>query len=355
MADSILSRVGPGIDRGMQIADFMQKKRQAEFAKDMTTTDLLFKLGANKTLDTKQRTQFLSKGGEIIKKWYPDIQIPDAETVPPDLYQEWGASNAEVIKGIKKGDIPIKVGAATIRANTSELMMKLAARGEALDEDQMKNLKALTDLYPDTGKQDEMLRIQDARLRLNEDRLKGVESERDIREEERRRGRFKNYLETIELRDPIIKEAKKQSLLLADFDGLMNLVKEGNTVAFSTLGAKAARSLAREVGVLTETDINRYVTSGRLDRKAADTLSKWTKGKATQATVDEIGQIADVMQDTYESKIQPQYDKWIEKYSKIEKLAPEQFAAEIGLPYTGGEKKGAKTPEEEAAAYLGGG
>ena len=43
---------------------------------------------------------------------------------------------------------------------------------------------------------------------------------------------------------------------------LIDLVKSGNTVAFSALGTKTAKAMG-EVGVLTESDIARYVRSGR--------------------------------------------------------------------------------------------
>ena len=181
-------------------------------------------------------------------------------------------------------------------------------------------------------------------------RREGLEQERTTREDERKRNRYRNYFLDLEQRDPVIKEIRKQDLSLSSVDALGELVKEGNTVAFSGLGTKMARGMG-EVGVLTEQDIKRYVTSGRLDRKAADTLSKWTKGVPSQATQAEMGQIVKAMRENFSEKIQPRYDQFIETYANIEKTSPEQFAAELSIPYSG---KGRRSPPPSAVPQGGG-
>lgn len=176
--------------------------------------------------------------------------------------------------------------------------------------------------------------------KLEESRLRreGLEAERVARGSERKQARYRNYLLDIEQRDPVIKDLRKQDISMSQVENLVDTVRQGNTVAAAALGIKMAKGMG-EVGVMTETDVTRYVQSRRLDRKAADILTNWVKGRPTEATLDEINQIAGVLGDTFQSKIQPRYDKFISAYSKIEKVQPEQFAADLSLPYSGGPKK----------------
>lgn len=153
--------------------------------------------------------------------------------------------------------------------------------------------------------------------------------------------RYRNYLLDIEQRDPVIKEMNKQSLSLGQMQEMVNLARGGNTVASSVMGTKMARAMG-EVGVLTESDIIRYVQSGQLTRGAADKLSRMLTGAPTETTLEEISQIGNVLQDTFATKIQPRYDNYINSYSKIERISPEDFAGRLSLPY-GGSSRAAGT------------
>lgn len=150
--------------------------------------------------------------------------------------------------------------------------------------------------------------------------------------DDKTKNRYRNYVLDIEQRDPIIKEMNKQSVSLAQTEQLINLTKEGNTVAASAMGTKMAKSMG-EVGMLTESDVRRYITSGQLTRKAGDKLMLMIKGKPTDATLEEIGQIANTLKNTFESRIQPRINGYIESYSKIEGLTPEEFSSNIGMTY----------------------
>lgn len=219
-----------------------------------------------------------------------------------------------------------------------EALVKLMARA---DPEERKELKELSDFaFP---KSSQFADIQSERLR-------NLEEERNVREREREIGRYRQYLLDIEQRDPIIKEANKQDLSLNAVNALQRLTEEGNTVAFSGLGTKMARGMG-EVGVLTEQDIKRYVRSGRLDRKAADTLSSWVRGRPTEATLSEIGQITDVINDSFQSKLQPRYDRYIETYSKQEGVTPEEFASKLSLPYSGVKSEN-ETKEQRKARLI---
>jgi hypothetical protein len=148
------------------------------------------------------------------------------------------------------------------------------------------------------------------------------------------KGRYRNYLLDMEQRDLVIKEINKQGLSLAAVDSLGGLVNEGNTVAFSALGLKMAKAMG-EVGVMTEQDIKRYVTSGMLPQKAADTLSIWLRGRPTEATLEDVNGIAAAMKTAFQEKAQPRYDRYINSYANIEGITPQEFATKLSLGYGG--------------------
>ncbi len=131
--------------------------------------------------------------------------------------------------------------------------------------------------------------------------------------------RFSQYLEA----DPEMKQIKKEKLALGQVEKLIELSKGGNTVAAAGLGAKTARAMG-EVGVLTEEDVARYVRSGALARGAADKLMKWIKGKPTDATLEEVRQISLAIKASFEEKIQPMYDKYANRLSRIYNIPLEE-------------------------------
>lgn len=211
------------------------------------------------------------------------------------------------------------------------------------DASKTKDITKLAAAFPD-GTPDDVLKQV-----LATQRIDNLEEERDARSGERRQARFRNYFLDLEQRDPVIKELRKQDLGLMQVNDLIEQVKSGNTIAANAMGTKMARGMG-EVGVLTDADVTRYVTSGRIDRKVGDKLSLMLRGRPTDASVEEIGAIAEVLRDAFEEKIQPRYNQFIDTYSRQEGMKPEDFSTEIRLPYTRKKAEtGAKTPEQIAA------
>lgn len=173
---------------------------------------------------------------------------------------------------------------------------------------------------------------------------------RDERVDDRRRNDVLRYAQTIETH-PVIKELNKQQIGLDQVNEMVNVIKSGNTVAASAMGTKMARAMG-EVGVLTESDISRYVQSGRLDRAAADKLSRWTKGRPSDATIQEIQQISEVLRDSFAGKVQPVYDRYIDRFARAHNVSPEDAAYQLNFPYSKGIQapvtSSALTPDRQA-------
>jgi hypothetical protein len=123
--------------------------------------------------------------------------------------------------------------------------------------------------------------------------------------------------------DQELKEFKKQGLGLSQVDQLVSEIKNGNTVAGGALGAKMARAMG-EVGVLTEQDVVRYVQSGMLTQKVGDKLKKMMLGRPTDATLEELQHISSILKNNFASKIQPIYDKYANRLSRIHDIPIEE-------------------------------
>ena len=164
----------------------------------------------------------------------------------------------------------------------------------------------------------------------SKERIDALAEEREQRESERKIGRRRQQLLDIEQRDPILKKLREQEIGIGQVDALIMLVAEGNSVAASALGVKMAKAMG-EVGVLTESDIKRYITSGELAQGTADKLKLMMAGQLTVPTLGEISQISGILKKSFASKIQPRYDRYINSYASVEKISPEQMASELGL------------------------
>jgi hypothetical protein len=124
---------------------------------------------------------------------------------------------------------------------------------------------------------------------------------------------IKSYQDSFN-RDPAIKTYKDQGMSLAAVNGIIGEAKKGNQVSASALGVKMAKTMG-EVGMLSESDVTRYVQAKALDRSAADKLSKWIKGVPTDATLNDIQQIADVMRARFTEQIQPIINSYAQQMS----------------------------------------
>ncbi len=138
---------------------------------------------------------------------------------------------------------------------------------------------------------------------------------------------IKSYQDSFN-RDPAIKTYKDQGMSLAAVNGIIEAARQGNQVSASALGVKMAKTMG-EVGMLSESDVTRYIQAKSLDRSAADVLTKWIKGVPTEATLNDIQQIANVMRTRFTEQIQPVIDSYAQ-----------QMATGIGIT------------EEEAINYL---
>ena len=111
------------------------------------------------------------------------------------------------------------------------------------------------------------------------------------------------------------KKLADQEVSASFLQDLITEAKAGNQVAANSMGAKAARAMG-EVGVLTEEDVSRYVRGGSITRSTADKLLKWTTGKPSNMTLDEISKVQGIFEKQFNLKVQPVIDRHIETFTR---------------------------------------
>ncbi len=168
----------------------------------------------------------------------------------------------------------------------------------------------------------------------------------DLKENEQKAAKdFSQFLE----KDDKMKMIKKEASALGSVDKLIDEIKAGNTVAAGALGAKMARAMG-EVGVLTQEDVARYVRSGAMGRGAADKLSTMMTGKPTKATLEEIQQISNILQERHKTEIQPLYDKYATRLSRIYDIPLEKAYYVMDFPQSEPAKQSASAPAGKTSA-----
>lgn len=132
--------------------------------------------------------------------------------------------------------------------------------------------------------------------------------------------------------NPFLNGLRNSQVGLEQLDLTRKLASEGNTVVAAAMGAKAAHAM-HEVGVLTNQDVTRYVTSGQLARGSADKLSRWMTGTPTNATLDEIKQMTEVLSDSYMNRVQSIYNDNANVLARNFNMTPEEAAYKLSIPY----------------------
>lgn len=191
-------------------------------------------------------------------------------------------------------------------------------------------------------KQSELDKYRSDSLALRSEKVDTFQGQREKEREDRINRTVLNYSNALE-NNSLLKKLREQEFSIDQVDDLINLVNSGNTVASSAMGTKMAKAMG-EVGVLTESDIKRYIMSGKLAQGAADKLTKWIKGKPTDATMEEIGQISSVLKNNFSSRIQPIYDRYVNRLSANMNISKEEAARRLDVPIFGSRSQAMEIP-----------
>lgn len=154
--------------------------------------------------------------------------------------------------------------------------------------------------------------------------------------------------------DPVLRKVREQSVSLDQIPELITNIKAGNTVAAQALGVRMARTMG-EVGVLTNSDVTRYVQSPQLARSLSDKFTRIVNGKSTDLTLTEIDALAHVMQKAYNAKVQSIYNRNVERLSNNFHISTDEAAKRLVVPYTVGTNDDLSNMSDEQLKEIAGG
>jgi len=135
-------------------------------------------------------------------------------------------------------------------------------------------------------------------------------------------------------KDDTTKALKKEDLSFAQADQLIAQIESGNEVALGALGTKMARAMG-EVGVLTESDVSRYIEAQSLVQKAKDKFGRAFMGNLSAKTLQDIKEVTQKMKEGFKkrkSEIQEKYiDYAHENFGKDVDMSREEISQRFGL------------------------
>jgi len=206
--------------------------------------------------------------------------------------------NARSQMNVKAPGVQVQQGAglgkiADMFATAPEVQSDIAERREALME-QYRQLargeesaasKALRESQIDAYKA--RTKAQAERAKANIERQESREKLAQEREDRLARSAQLNAARGLLKDDPRAKKAVEQGMALESIEPLLKEIESGNEMAVQSLGTQLARAMG-EVGVLTDTDVIRYVQGTSWGRKLKDWWARGAEGELPSEAIDGI-------------------------------------------------------------------
>lgn len=134
--------------------------------------------------------------------------------------------------------------------------------------------------------------------------------------------------------DSIVNQFKKEGVALDQVQRLLDNLKGGNKVALGALGTKMARAMG-EVGVLTDSDVQRYIQRMDIKGKIEDNLARYLSGELTPETSQDISNINKALLKAMDVKLKGQKEKYLTRayntYGKKLNMSEQEVADVMGF------------------------
>ena len=197
-----------------------------------------------------------------------------------------------------------------------------------------------------TPYQTETLKLWKSGIETKETSAEQNRTLRELKEEQRKEEKKKAinvkaneniYRVTKDFEGNSMKKAlDKQGMSFEEMNELTKLIRTGNQIALGGIGVKAARAMG-EVGVLTDTDVQRYIEAQSIMQKLKDKHGRLTKGMLSKKTLKDLDQVNNKMLEGFakrESRIYKTYmDRAYENFGKQAGFSREEIAKRFGMGY----------------------
>lgn len=203
--------------------------------------------------------------------------------------------NAQSQMNVKAPGVQVQQGAglgkiADMFATAPEIASDVAARREAMMKQYAELSKGERSQARLASEEKRAIRAENLRRELADKELKALETKSGLaseKEERLTRTAQLNAARGLLKDDPRAKKAVEQGMALESIEPLLKEIESGNEMAVQSLGTQLARAMG-EVGVLTDTDVIRYVQGTSWGRKLKDWWARGAEGELPKDAIEGI-------------------------------------------------------------------
>jgi len=216
-------------------------------------------------------------------------------------------------------------------------------------EQKLNELKALLNQQYKEGllaQSEKQTQVREKNLDLQRQLKKEAEERREAKDQLRRKKTYLDSARGLIKDDPRFKDAVKQGMEFESVDKLLGKANEGNQAALAALGTKLARAMG-EVGVLTDTDVRRYVEGTSWGRKLEDWFKKGAKGEISEDTLNDIKENLGMLKEKLAGDTSEVFSNVAGRMqAAYPELENKQIAGILGVPMGNSNLKTDKTQEK---------
>ena len=217
---------------------------------------------------------------------------------------KYDANKAEQVGIDNKAKLDALMERYKIASDKERTKMENDARKANID------LKVL-EIEADTAKSNAALEAAAARNKALLSKEERAEKRLEMKEEDDKKRYLRNaFLDTqkVLLQDGSYKKMVEQADAFGQIDGMLkNIETTGNQASLATLGTKMAKAMG-EVGVLTDSDVTRYVGGTSWWRKVQDWYAKGATGDLPKDTLNDLKQNVKLTENALNSKRTKMYE-----------------------------------------------
>lgn len=217
---------------------------------------------------------------------------------------KYDANKAEQVGTDNKAKLDALMERYKIASDKERTKMENDARKANID------LKVL-EIEADTAKSNAALEAAAARNKALLSKEERAEKRLEMKEEDDKKRYLRNaFLDTqkVLLQDGSYKKMVEQADAFGQIGGMLkNIETTGNQASLATLGTKMAKAMG-EVGVLTDSDVTRYVGGTSWWRKVQDWYTKGATGDLPKDTLNDLKQNVKLIENALNSKRTKMYE-----------------------------------------------
>ena len=302
--------------------------------------------GMNKALDRKKELSIL----DMFMKGGSQLMSGIAQTKPGEVIQTAGLADIDIEKAKQKSGL------------TDRQRQALEAQMKILDVEEMNDpnsptskvyRQTLQDIAPSIASMSDLKNasamminkiIPQVKMKLdNEARIAQHQltlsmkheqmDQRKLEEERRKNSLFFSSAQKLKTQDKRFGKLQEQGMNFDQIDTLIDAAKKGNEASVAAIGTKLARAMG-EVGVLTDTDVTRYLGNLSYGRKINSWFSKGMNGILPKPQIKEIQEVVDIMKHLQSTQIMPLYNEYASQLVSNfpGELTPDEALSRLGAP-----------------------